>query len=246
MEACAAGDASQVHSLLHAGAPSGLIDAYDGAGRTPLLAAIKGAHLAVVRQLLSSGASLKVADGSGRLPLHAACATGNVRVVKMLLAAGAEADVTGPDGSTPWQLACVEGHAKVVDLILSSARSSTNGVDAEASEVLLHVYYLGHTSAKCDVVALFRVLSAALGGRRYTGCGVYHVRAAEVEPTRTSRTPRFHPLIERCRGQTAIEIAPLSNGLEWSFGYASDGPGGYIRSSVVEVSKMKLKSTKRP
>eukprot|EP00966_Prymnesium_polylepis_P228245 5282478-Prymnesium_polylepis.1 len=81
---------------------------------------------------------------------------------------------------------------------LISLTSSTAGDDG-ASEVLLHVYFLGTAEASCcDVVSVLCVVGAVLGGRRHTGCDVFH---------------------------RLIEGAPLSNGLEWSFGHAPSGSG---------------------
>jgi len=87
-----------------------------------------------------------------------------------------------------------------VDIILSASRRISAGDDAGTSEVLLHVYYLGTESPRCDCVAVLRALGAVFGGRHRTGCGVYH---------------------------TAIEVAPLTNGLEWSYGHAQAGSGVY-------------------
>jgi len=202
LEACTSGDIARVGSALKCMSIDE-VNALDSEGNTALHVAIKRQHDAVVKQLLAAGSRVDVANGKGRLPLHAASAIGNVRIVKLLLAAGAKPDETGPDGSTPWRLACVEGHTQTVDIIMSSTRSSSR-LDVGGSEVLLHVYFVGHRSIKCDFISALRAIGGCLGGPCRTSCGVYH---------------------------TAIEIVPLTSGFEWSYGYTTEGTGVYSESA---------------
>ena len=91
-------------------------------------------------------------------------------------------------------LACTGGHTHLVDVLLSSARSSSRGEASTASEVLLHVYELGHNSHKCDLISLLHALGTLFGGRRRTSCGVYHT---------VGHAPRTRALLRSVLGSEA-------------------------------------------
>lgn len=159
-----------------------VVNEVNGAGETPLVAAIMKGNENIIKQLLAAGASLDIADATDRLPLHAACALGNSRIVETLLAAGAKSEEVRPECST-------------------SIAFSGEEEAIPSSEVLLHVYHVGTgNGAKCDFATMIFAFGTTFGGRHtyHSGCGVFH---------------------------TAIEVLPLSNGLEWSFGQTKKGTG---------------------
>jgi len=129
LAACAAGEVEEVLELLrqpaaddrevveHAGGP---------AGRTPLIAAARGGHVAVLGRLLEFGATLELADVDGRTALWWACREDHASAAALLLDAGALVAADGA-GLTPLRAAAREGCDGVVQMLLGRVE------DAEAA-----------------------------------------------------------------------------------------------------------------
>lgn len=76
------------------------IDAVSPAGETPLLCAVDGGQLEVVRTLLERGAMVNKPGKDGVTPLHSAAGFGRLQVAKLLIAKGAQL-IPDSEGDTP-------------------------------------------------------------------------------------------------------------------------------------------------
>lgn len=127
--AAQSGDATQVKSLLDAGADHAVADE---AGETALMHAARGGHLAVVQLLIAAGADVNAKSPQGWTALAKAAYNGDtergyVEVVEVLHAAGASLDERIFFGITPLMLAAGGGDAPVVEWLIN------NGADVLAA-----------------------------------------------------------------------------------------------------------------
>ena len=96
-------------------------DARDGRGRTALLAATHGNHVAVARALIAAGADVNAKDGIEDSPYLYAGAEGRIEILKMTLAAGADLKSTNRYGGTALIPAAHHGHPEAVKILLATA-----------------------------------------------------------------------------------------------------------------------------
>ncbi|EEP82856.1 predicted protein [Uncinocarpus reesii 1704] len=109
-------DTKIIKFLLDKGAS---IEAKDGQGRTPLMAAVElDKPLAVVNCLLEAGALVNVRNERSLTPLDIAVITRREGVVESLLKAGADTECKGNDEMTPLFQSVVNGDAAVTKLLL--------------------------------------------------------------------------------------------------------------------------------
>jgi len=73
----------------------------DSVRRTPLMYAVRGNHVEVVKFLLKHGAKLKLYDVKGRTAMHHAVKIGNMEMIDALLEANADIYATDDAGLTP-------------------------------------------------------------------------------------------------------------------------------------------------
>lgn len=98
--ACRSGAGDIIANLLSA-VPT-LVNTPDPeSGDTPLLAAVKAQHIAVVRTLLAQRAATKVFDAAGMTPLITSCRAGDEACALALAEHGADANQAGTHGLTP-------------------------------------------------------------------------------------------------------------------------------------------------
>lgn len=129
LAAAQAGDATQVKSLLDAGADHA---GADEAGETALMHAAHGGHLAVVQVLIAAGADVNAKSPQGWTALAKAAYNseterGYVEVVEVLHEAGGSLDEPIFFGITPLMLAAGGGDAPVVEWLIN------NGADVLAA-----------------------------------------------------------------------------------------------------------------
>ena len=98
-----------------------LVDAKDGSGMTPLMAADR---LEVIKCLIENGADIHVKSNQGLTCLHYAIIPGEYEIVKFLIENGANVNERGineMNGTTALQLAVQQGHLDIVKLLIENA-----------------------------------------------------------------------------------------------------------------------------
>ena len=169
--ACAGGAGAAATLLLDAGADA---TAADGAGNTPLHAAVSArdaaAALELTTNLLSRGAGADVPNAKGHTPLHVAClqARDAEAIVRALLAAGAEASTRTTRGkATPAHMACAAGQKGALMALLA------HGAELEPADVAgatpLHAAAASHALGAAACVAA--LISARASPLRRNGDG---------------------------------------------------------------------------
>lgn len=121
LRAARAGDLPLVVRLLE----SQPIDIADEYGRTPIMLAIDGGHLALARELAGRGASLAKADRNGETPLLLASRSGNLEMLSLLLDRGAPVDAANKSRATPLMLAARAGSREICERLLAAGADSS-------------------------------------------------------------------------------------------------------------------------
>lgn len=183
VSAAAKGDTPQVFELLKQGAD---INARDIRGRTPVMAATHGNHVATAATLLKAGADVNLRDLVLDNPFLYAGAEGQLEILKLAAEAGADPGVTNRYGGTALIPAAERGHVEVVDYLLEHTKVDVN-----------HVNRLGWT-------ALLEAIVLSDGGPRHQAIVASLIRhGADVNlADRSGRTPLQHA---RERGFTEIQ-----------------------------------------
>ena len=111
------GDLAAVERLIRDGAS---VAARDGRGRTALLAATHGNHVAVARALIAAGADVNAKDDIQDSPFLYAGAEGRTEILKMTLPT-ADLKSTNRYGGTALIPAAHHGHPEAVRILLGTA-----------------------------------------------------------------------------------------------------------------------------
>ena len=100
---------------------SPVFDATNGQplGDTPLMRAINGEHVDVVKFLISKGANVDYKQSDTQTPLSLAAQLGNVEIVNALIEGGAT-DLNVPGARTPLMHACIFGYPNVVQVLINA------------------------------------------------------------------------------------------------------------------------------
>ncbi len=146
VSAAGRGDAKAVRRLLERGAD---VEARDGTGRTPLIAAAYGNHLEVARLLIEAGADVNVQDTTRQGAYLIATSDGYIELLRLTLRAGADVRSTDSYNGTGLIRAAARGHVEVIRELLKTEIA----VD--------HVNRLGWT-------ALLEAIILGDGGPRHT------------------------------------------------------------------------------
>jgi serine/threonine-protein phosphatase 6 regulatory ankyrin repeat subunit B len=118
--ASAKGYETIVKRLLNAGSDVNVADIY---GLTPLMRAVSGQKLEVVRILLDEKTlRINAKDDQGETALHYAAASGSMEMSHMLLNRGANVVAKDSAGRTPAKIAKVEGHPELAEFIEKFSR----------------------------------------------------------------------------------------------------------------------------
>lgn len=139
LEAAATGDAAAVERSLAAGVK---VDIRDATGRTPILLATHGNHVAVARLLIGAGADVNAKDDIQDSAYLYAGAHGRTEILKMTLAAGADLNSLNRYGGTALIPACHYGHVDVVKVLLAT-NIDINHVNRLGWTALLEAVILG-------------------------------------------------------------------------------------------------------
>lgn len=117
LKAAATGDVPAIERALAAGAD---VEARDARGRTPVLLATDGNHVAAARALIARGANVNAQDQQLDSAFLLAGARGYTEIVRAALGAGADWRITNRYGGTALIPACERGHVDTVRLLLST------------------------------------------------------------------------------------------------------------------------------
>lgn len=135
------GELPAVERLLREGAS---VSARDSRGRTPLLAATHGNHVAVARALITAGADVNAKDDIQDSPFLYAGAEGRIEILRVTLPT-ADLKSTNRYGGTALIPACHHGHVETVRELLKTA-IDVNHVNRLGWTALLEVMILGDGS----------------------------------------------------------------------------------------------------
>jgi hypothetical protein len=116
-DAADSGNTIAVRSILELGGKKNDIIDELVEGETPLIAAVSGGHVSVVRELVAHGANVNKPAEDGTAPLMKAAELGNLEVVGMLLAAGADSGVRNNELKTAADIADTNGFLEVANFI---------------------------------------------------------------------------------------------------------------------------------
>src|ERR1022692_948526 len=116
------GDLARLRSLLADGADP---NRRDGAGNSPLVAAVAGGQAAAARALLAAGANPNLTSSGGRTPLIEAAIGGRIEIARLLISAGADLNIGERGAGTPLEAAEREGHTEIAALLRSSGASTS-------------------------------------------------------------------------------------------------------------------------
>jgi len=182
VSAAAQGNLARVTDLLKRGAD---LNARDDQGRTPVMAATHGNHVAVVDALLKAGADVNLRDNRLDNPFLYAGAAGLLDILKLAHAAGADPTITNRFGGTALIPAAERGHVEVVRYLLTETAVDIN-----------HINNLGWT-------ALLEAIILADGGPRHQeivrllidhGADVNIVDKEGVTPLRHARSRGYREI----------------------------------------------------
>ena len=171
-----------------------------------------------VRDLIRKGAADDFVGGQTS-PLHVAAAAGNAGAVALLLAEGTPINRGDSQGRAPLHASAAAGHVKVTQQ-LCRAKAALDLKDGGGMEPWQLAVFEGH-SAVVDLL-----LSVSSGTDKTRGEVHLHVYGLGVE----AGVRRLNAVASVLGGglfHTAVEVDGLTDGLEWSFGFAKDEPGVY-------------------
>ena len=144
IQAADAGDLDAVRRLLADGAA---VDAQDARGRTALLAATQGNHIAVAAALIAAGADVNEQDHGLDSAFLYAGAAGFVEVLR-LAAKTADTTVTNRYGGTALIPACERGHVETVEFLVTETGTDVNHVNNLGWTALLEAIILSDGGAR--------------------------------------------------------------------------------------------------
>ena len=181
LAAAASGDDVRVGALIAAGTD---LEKRDGQGRTALLLAVAGNHVAAAKSLLAAGASPNTQADNRDTPWLLAGASGRSEIVSAILPLKPDLTIRNRFGGNALIPACERGHVETVKLLL------TSGIDVN------HVNDLGWT-------CLLEIVILGDGGPRHREVAKL-VLDAGADPNIADRegvSPLAHA---RRRGQAAV------------------------------------------
>ena len=181
LAAAASGDDIRVGALIAAGTD---LEKRDGQGRTALLLAVAGNHVAAAKSLLAAGASPNTQADNRDTPWLLAGASGRSEIVSAMLPLKPDLTIRNRFGGNALIPACERGHVETVKLLL------TSGIDVN------HVNDLGWT-------CLLEIVILGDGGPRHREVARL-VLDAGADPNIADRegvSPLAHA---RRRGQVAV------------------------------------------
>ncbi|MGB3683522.1 MAG: ankyrin repeat domain-containing protein [Rubrobacteraceae bacterium] len=133
------GDARAVERLLERGAD---VNARDGSGATPLMAAARENRLDVARRLIEAGANVDAQDDAGQNAYLIVTAEGYLEFLRLLIQNGVDLSITDNEGGTGLIHAADAGRVDIVRILLD-AGVDVNRVNTYGWTALLEAIILG-------------------------------------------------------------------------------------------------------
>ncbi len=109
------GETTKIKDILNRN--SGLVNARDNSGYTPLHYAVVHGHRDLVMLLLSRGADVNAQDERGQTPLHLAVDRVYKDIARSLISSGANVLAKTKGGKTPLQNALEKGHFEMANYL---------------------------------------------------------------------------------------------------------------------------------
>lgn len=142
--AAARGDLARVQSLLSARVR---VDAQDASGRTALLAAVNGNHVAIAETLMDAGASINAQAANRDTPWLLAGAQGRAGIIAKMIPRGPDLSIRNRFGGNALIPACERAHVEAIRLLLTT-RIDVNHVNNLGWTCLLEIVILGQGGAR--------------------------------------------------------------------------------------------------
>jgi uncharacterized protein len=139
-DAAIAGDVGRIRELLAGGAD---VDARDGQGRTPVLAATMARQTEAVRALIDAEADVDIRDDNLANPFLYAGAEGLLDILRLVNEAGAHPAITNRYGGVAVIPASERGHVETVRYLLEESDVDVNHVNDLGWTALLEAVILG-------------------------------------------------------------------------------------------------------
>jgi ankyrin repeat protein len=99
---------------------TGVTEAKDSEGNTPLINEVNKGNSEEVRRLIDSGAQVNAASNTGVTPLMNAAGMGNLEIVRMLIEKGADVNAKTPSGYSVLMSASLNGQAEIARVLLDA------------------------------------------------------------------------------------------------------------------------------
>jgi ankyrin repeat protein len=167
--AARAGDLATLTKLL--AADPALVNRKDSAGRAPLMYAVEGRHVEVVRFLLAHGGDVNDAEEDGTTPFGDALATQNTAMVKLMLAKGATVNPEGRPNLTPLVVAVVKNYEEGARLLLAHGAKVNAKIGTVGMTALEFAAEYGHAR----MALLFLQHGADVNGADAAGFTALHI-----------------------------------------------------------------------
>jgi ankyrin repeat protein len=142
--AARAGDNAAVWEAVEAGAD---LEARDANGRTGLMLAVIGDHLAIASTLVAAGADPDAKDARGDTPWLETGVSGSVAMMRAVYAAGPDLSIRNRFGGGPLHPASERGHVAFVAAALAETDLDVDRVNRLSWTALLEAVILGDGSA---------------------------------------------------------------------------------------------------
>ncbi len=149
LRAAATGNAAEMQRLLTAGAP---LEHRDKQGRSALLLAVAGNHIAVAKALLAGGASPNTQAANQDTPWLLAGASGRTEILAAMIPAGPDFSIRNRYGGNALIPACERAHVETVKLLLTT-KIDVNHINNLGWTCLLEIVLLGDGGPRHQEVA---------------------------------------------------------------------------------------------
>jgi len=135
------------------------VESRDIYGNTPLILALYGGHIEIVKILLNHGAKIESKSNRDATPLYCACQEGHLPVVNLLINKGANIEAMNINGWRPLYAAAWNGHLEIVKALIAKG-ADMNARTNDGSSAL----GVARRYNKPKVVAFLRSLGAVDDG----------------------------------------------------------------------------------